>query len=229
MIPPAVDINQSDTVRLIPTGRLKQPVMLPLAENQGALDDLAALEGATNQRLQTQERGLPELHPRELAYNRPGALFINAAFTHTRRGGNRFNNENRGAWYCAFTAEAALAEVEYHLTRELAAIGRYENTTPYTELLADFVGKFHVVDGNVVPRPACLDPDPAVGYPAGQALAAEIQRIGGNGLVYPSVRHAGGTCLVAFHPALVQNFREGGIWQLEWQGQPKPNVTRLTK
>lgn len=51
---PAVDLAQRDTVGLISTGRLKEPVLLPLAATQGALDDLADLESVTNG-LQAQE------------------------------------------------------------------------------------------------------------------------------------------------------------------------------
>ncbi|MGO9768511.1 MAG: RES family NAD+ phosphorylase, partial [Roseiarcus sp.] len=142
-LPPTVDLAQRDTVRLISTGRLKEPVLSPLAKSFGALEDLAALESVTNGRLQAQESGLPALDPRELMFGRAGYTFINAAFTHTRPGGNRFNDENRGAWYCAFTVETSLGEVSYHLTRELEAIGRFENVTDYAELLADFHGPVH--------------------------------------------------------------------------------------
>src|SRR6202171_4152407 len=107
-LPPPVDLTQRDTVRLISTGGLKDPVLLPLAANHGALEDLAALESATNGRLVAQETGLPNLDPRELVFGRAGYTFINAAFTHTRPGGNRFNDDRRGAWYCAFDIETAL-------------------------------------------------------------------------------------------------------------------------
>ena len=61
-----IDLAQRETVRLISTGRLKDPVLLPLAANHGALQDLAALESVTNGRLQAELVGLPGLHPREL-------------------------------------------------------------------------------------------------------------------------------------------------------------------
>src|SRR3954471_17696839 len=98
-LPPTFDLTQRDTIRLISTGRLKDPVLLPLAANHGALEDLAGLESVTNGRLQAQESGLPDIDPRELVFGRAGHSFINAAFTHTRPGGNRFNSEGRGAWY----------------------------------------------------------------------------------------------------------------------------------
>jgi hypothetical protein len=229
-LPPRVDLAQRDTVRLISTGRLKPPVLLPLAANFGALEDLAGLESVTNARLTAQETGLPGLDPRELVFGRPGYTFINAAFTHTRPGGNRFNDEDRGAWYCAFEAETSLGEVSFHLTRELEAVGRFENVTDYAELRADFFGPFH--DLRVFDRASeeALGDDPAIAYPAGQTLARQLRvEAASNGVVYPSARRAGGTCLAAFRPDLVQNLRQGGIWRLEWQGAPAPSMTRVAE
>ena len=189
--PPTVEIAQRNTIRLISTGRLKGPVLLPLSANQGALEDLADLESATNGRLQAQDTGLPELDPRELVFGRPGYTFVNAAFTHTRPGGNRFNDENRGAWYCAFNVETSIGEVSYHLNRELEAIGRFENVTDYAELIADFFGSFHDIRSVDVTIEVALSGDPAIAYPAGQSLAKRLRaEDSSNGIVYPSVRHS---------------------------------------
>lgn len=224
---PSVELVQRDTIRLISTTRLKEPVLLPLAPTQGALDDLADLESVTNGRLQAQQTGLPDLDPRELVFGRAGHTFINAAFTHTRPGGNRFNGEDRGAWYCAFDAQTCLGEVSYHLARELEAIGRFENVTDYAELIADFFARFHdlrAADRSLEPS---LQTDPAVAYPAGQTLALRLRKeLTSNGIIYPSARHASGVCLVAFRPDLVLNLRQGGIWRLEWQGARTPGMTR---
>ena len=225
---PVADLARHDAIRLISTGRLKSPVLLPLATTPRALDDLAALESVTNGRLRARETGLSDLDPRELVFGRPGHSFINAAFTHTRPGGNRFNGEDRGAWYCAFEIETALCEVAYHLTRELAAIGRFENTTDYAELIADFMGPFQDLRAADRAEEPALGADPVIAYPAGQALARRLRReLGSNGVIYPSARHPGGTCLVAFRPDLVLNLRQGGVWRLAWQGSPVPSRSRI--
>jgi RES domain-containing protein len=226
-LPPTVELAQRDTVRLIAARYVGEPVLSPLAADLAALAELARLESVTDGRRQAQETGLPDLDPHELAFGRTRSALINAAFTHTRPGGNRFNGEGRGAWYCAFEAATALSEVSYHLTRELEAIGRFENATDYTELIADFFGPFH--DLRPVDRTAetALHQDPAIAYPAGQALARRLRKeADSNGIIYPSVRHVSGTCLVAFRPDLVQNLRQGGLWRLEWQGTPTPSAIR---
>src|SRR6185312_6703821 len=105
--------------------------------------------------------------------------------THTRAGGNRFNGPERGAWYCAFEVETAIAKFAYHLTQELAAIERFENMTDYAELIADFIGPFHDLRGADPATQKSLHRDPAVGYPAGQALALELRtQTDSNGIIY---------------------------------------------
>ncbi len=223
---PVIELVQRDTIRLIPTGRLKDPALLPLAGDEQALADLESLEGVTSGRLRAEEAGLPDLDPRELVFGRAHATIINAAFTHVRPGGNRFNDERRGAWYCAFEAETALAEVGHHLTRELDAIGRLDNVTDYSEFLADFIGGFHDLRGCDASEPV-LHSDSAIAYGAGQRLARGLRmQSASNGIVYPSVRNPGGTCLVAFRPDLVQNVRQGGTWRMEWRGSSMPAVSR---
>ncbi len=226
-LPPVIDIAQRNTVRLIPSGRLKPPVLAPLAATDRALDDLAALESVTNARIQASGSGLPNLDPRELVFGRPNDSFVNAAFTHIRPGGNRFNDTLRGAWYCSWNAQTSLGEVAYHLTRELDAIGRYDTHVDYAELIADFIGPFHDLRGSAAAagQDGVLDGDTATAYPAGQALARRLQAVSSDGVIYPSVRHAGGTCLAAFRPALVQNLRQGGLWRLSWTGSREPEIS----
>ncbi len=219
--------QQRDTVRLVSSARLKPPVLAPLVDSDDDMTDLAALEMATHGRLRAEATGLAKLHPREMVFGMPNATFVNAAFTYTRPEGNRFNDGSRGAWYCAFAAETSLAEVSFHLTRALADAGNaYDNETVYAELMADFIGRFQDIR-RLRPRPDCLHPDTAVGYPAGQTLAREAMAAETMGIVYPSVRHRGGTCLAALHPAVVQNVRQGGLWRLKWDGSPAPTVERL--
>ncbi len=206
-------------VRLVTTARLRDPVLLRLV-SRPLLDDLAEIEGATSARLRS-ERTVSETYP----VGRPHAAFVNAAFTYFRpRELNRFNGPGRGAWYAAFEPETALAEVTFHIRRELDRVGDYHATIDYAEMWASFAGAFVDLRG-IEPRPVCLDPDPAVGYPAGNALAAEAIAEGHNGIVYPSVRQPVGTCLVALWPHVVQSVAQGAVWHVHWAGTPDPAVT----
>jgi RES domain len=163
-------------------------------------------------------------------FGRAGFTFINAAFTHTRPGGNRFSDEDRGAWYCGFHADTAIGEVSYHLTHELEAIGRFENMTDYAGLIADLFGPFHDLRALDIEVEPVLHKGPAITYPVGQNLARQLRTDHfSNGVIYPSIRHAGGTCLACFRLDIVQKLRQGGIWRLEWKGVPRAAVTRQAR
>jgi hypothetical protein len=222
--PPLVDLVRRDTVRLVNTGRLKPSALAALADSEPQLAALQALEGLTSERLRAAGGGLPALDPRELVFGSPGASFVNAAFAYARSDGNRFNDSSRGAWYAGFTTRVAIAEVSYHLTRELMAIDRFDTSSDFAELRADFVGVYHDLRTTPDGFADVLHRDPAVGYPAGQSLARTLRAAGSNGIIYPSVRAPRGTCIVAFRPALVQHLRQGTIWRLTWSGSPTPTV-----
>jgi RES domain-containing protein len=221
-------VNDRALVRLIPETRHKPPVLRGLVDSDAEAALLAEIEGETNARLLAERVGTPALDRRELAFARRardlrlyGQSHINAAFAYTRATGNRFNSGDRGAWYCAWHILTSAAEVGFHRTRELGFVGRFVDRARYVELLADFIGDFPELDD---PAHAALHPDPAAGYAAGQALAADLRAAGHRGLIYPSVRHPGGRCLVAFDPGIIQNVRPGAVWTLAWDGSPDFSV-----
>lgn len=221
---PVTTIAEPATVRLISTAYFKPPVLRPLVDDDEELALLAELEGMTSRRLKAERAGLGDLDARELLFGVWGRTFVNAAFAYTRKDGNRFNDGRRGAWYAAFEDLTALEEVAWHRTRELGWIGEYRDEGVYQALLAGFIGEFPDLRRLTSP-PDCLDPDPAQGYPAGQALARQLRAEGVSALVYPSVRKPGGTCLVAFQPHAVQNVRPGARWKLTWSGSPAWSAT----
>lgn len=221
---PVVEIVAKATVRLIPAVYYKPPILRPLVDSDDELALLDRLEYLTDSRRLAEGEGLEDLDPRELAFcvraerlMRWGYTYVNAAFAHPRASGNRFNDGRRGAWYCAFDELTAVQEVAYHRTRELEAIGIFEDEAVYVALLADFIGPFPDLRG-LEPTPDCLHPDPDIGYPAGQALARSLRDIGHAGIVYPSARRRTGTCFAAFEPQIVQNVRPAAKWRLTWKG-----------
>jgi hypothetical protein len=112
------------------------------------------------------------------------------------------------------------------MTCELANVNDFNATVDYAELFASFVGDFVDLRG-VDPRPACLQPDPDSSYPSGNRLADAVRAAGLYGIVYPSVRHTGGTCLVALLPHAVQSVAQGCLVRLEWSGSSIPRTTIL--
>ena len=226
---PVRDFVEANTTRLISTAYIEEPALAPLADDDDELAFLEDLEGLSSSR-----RGRPDfipdgIHPDELVneHHGYGWTYINAAFCTTRETGNRFSGPDRGAWYATWRedrVETAQAEVAWHLTRELLATGIFENITAYRELNASFATSFH--DAGAYTDEPFLDTDPGVGYPAGQRLASALLAAGSKGLLYPSLRRKGGSCLAAFRPSLVQNIRQGDTWVFEWTGSVEVNVCR---
>ena len=91
----------------------------------------------------------------------------------------------------------------FHKSVELAEIGTPDESITYDDYQADFAGTFHDLR-ETAGWSACLSP---TSYIASQTLAARLLEAGALGVVYPSVRHAGGTCLACFRPALVGRVR----------------------
>lgn len=216
------NLRQFDTHRLIPSrfAEVEDSVLVPLAEDDDILRDLFDLDNATNERLRGEAGLLPGIGVDELVFGVPNFRIINAAFTYARPEGSRFNDGDRGAWYCAFEAETALAEVSFHKTVEYQEINYFDDSVTYQSLLADFTATFHDLRW---PNgcPEVLDPD---SYVASQALAAELLDSGSMGVIYPSVRRSTGTNLACFRPALVGNVRKGQAYRLTWAGSPIPTI-----
>jgi RES domain-containing protein len=164
---------------------------------------------------------LPGIGAHELVFGVPNYRIVNAAFTHAHPLGSRFNDRDRGAWYVAFEIKTAQAEVAFHKTVDLAEIGRFEDDVTLDDYRADFSGEFHDLRGSRA-FVSCLDPN---NYVESQALAERLLDAGSPGIVYPSVRRTGGTCLVCFRPALVTNVRKGNTYRFRWSGSPIPKIT----
>ncbi len=214
------------TVRLVSSARLREAVLAPLADGEGELALLAEIEGATSSRLIAQERGLSGLNSDELVHGVPHAKFINASFAYAKpRQPMRFNPANRGAWYAALHVDTCIAEVGFHLTRALADVGDFNAIVDYCEMWASMAGLF--ADLRQQPGHKSLDPDMAIGYPAGNAFAAAVRAGGHNGILYPSVRAQGGTCFVALWPNVVQSVAQGALLRLSWSGTADYDVERL--
>jgi RES domain len=208
MRPKVTELLRDETHRLIPAkySDRDESVLTRLSDDARELEALFALEGATNDRLLGEAGLLAGITVRELVFGIPYFHIVNAAFTHPRPTGGRFNEADRGAWYAGFSRETSGHEVAYHKSKELREINwQEEESFSYVDFLADFRGEFHDIRGDKR-FSKCLDPD---SYKVSQRYASGLLTDGSAGVVYPSVRHKGGTCIACFRPALVNNVRKG--------------------
>ncbi len=222
-LPPVSLVRQNDTHRLIPSKYNPDfaSVLTRIADNDRHLQDLFDLDQATNERLWGENGLLPGIDGHELVFGVPNYHVINATFTHAHPLGSRFNSPDRGAWYAGFALKTAQAEIIFHKSTEYAEIGRFDDSVTYDDYLADFSGSFHDIRKSSASA-RVLAPD---SYVASQELSKRLLDRGSLGIVYPSVRHVGGTCIACFRPALVSNVRKNRTYRFTWDGNPVPKIT----
>jgi hypothetical protein len=222
-LPPLSLVRQFDTHRLIPSRHLPRgdSVLVDIADDDTHLQAIFELDAATNDRLLAEHQVLPGIGLEELVFGVPHAAVVNAAFCHAHPLGSRFSGPDRGAWYAAFELATAQAEVGFHKSVQLAEIGRFEDTITYDDYLADVSASLHDLRRARAFR-ACLDPD---SYIESQALSERLLDADSLGVVYPSVRRPGGTCVACFRPALVANVRRARTYRFIWEGEPEPVIT----
>jgi RES domain len=165
--------------------------------------DLAAvmeLEGWTNDRLVAHR--LARLPASEWTFGRANASIIMASFLHVAPGGSRFNGPDLGAWYAAAALRTAAAEVGHHLRRDAVdrRVGRIER---------DFRCYSATVEGAHVDLRGRQSELPEI-YASGSHRASQVfgeaQRAAGEaGILYDSLRHAGGVNVAAFRPSLIRD------------------------
>jgi len=214
-------IDQRDTHRLIPAQYADGgvSVLARLTDDAEILDGIFELDNATNDRLLAESRLLPGVDERELVFGIPQYRIINAAFCHAAPGGSRFNSPERGAWYAGFELATSQVEVAFHRQIWLKETKwDEEDVAEYQDFLADFRAEFHDLR-ETRQHADCLSP---VSYVASQALAATLLAQGSAGIVYPSVRRKGGTCIGCFRPVLVTNVRKGYVYKIVFSDSRHP-------
>jgi hypothetical protein len=222
-LPPSSLLRRKNTHRLIPSKYRNDgsSVLTRIAADESHLADIFELEGATNDRLLAENERLVDIGMREFVFGVPSYRIVNATFAHPNPLGSRFNDRHRGAWYAAFELKTAQAEIIFHKSVHLAEIGRFEDDVTVDDYLADFAGEFHDLR-DAAGFVACLARD---SYVASQELAERLLAVGSLGVIYPSVRRTGGTCVACFWPALVTNVRRAKTYRLRWEGKPTPTIT----
>jgi hypothetical protein len=222
-LPPVSRVRWTRTSRLVPS-RYPSVGILDRIAAPGDLDAIIELEAWTNDRVSTELGILHTLPPEEWVVGTPMASVVMAAFCHPATGGARFSSGERGAWYAGRSVDTALTESVYQRTRQLEEVGHFDTRMQMRLYHADFSGMFHDLRGLQKQFAAVYDRD---SYAASQRLARELLEEGSNGIVYDSVRHEGGECIVCFRPPLVRNVRVAAHYEYAWQGSREPKVRRL--
>jgi RES domain-containing protein len=166
-----------------------------------------ALESLTNPRLETTQ----------------GASPIDAAFAYTPTAtqGGRFNRDY-AAYYCALEEGTAVGEAVFHRARFLREAQMPATVVEARIVVADLKADALIDIRSAGSRFAALyDKDD---YRASQEFGARLYAADSEGIIYNSVRCAGGHCIAAFTPAVLRRARQSKHLDLQWDGQTIVNV-----
>jgi hypothetical protein len=186
-----------------------------LTPDPAVWDALIALEQLTNPRVRD-DVGDIALVPADERVAGPGASYVMASFTHLNPKGSRFSDGTFGVYYAAAELETAIAETVFHF-EEFARDGA---DPPRMEDMRVLVGvaAMDFEDVDAVPEPLrsqVLDP---ASYAASRPHAQQLRDDGAMGVVYPSVRRVGGTCIGAFKPPAVGLPHQERHLKYRWDG-----------
>ena len=178
------------------------------------LEAIFELESLTNPRLRD-EVGDIRLVPEGDRITGPGTSVIMAAFTHLNPQGSRFSDGTYGVFYAARDLPTAIAETKHHRELFMRATRQPRMELDMRVYLVDLVANLHELRGRKRTNPLVYHDD---SYAVGQNLARRLRDDGSNGIVYDSVRHAGGECAAVFIPRLLSNCRQERHLCYVWDG-----------
>jgi hypothetical protein len=222
---PALALSE---VRWHPCFRVISSRFPPIAlfERVASAEDWEALywlESLTNPRLRDEVGEIELVSPEDRVFG-PGASVIMAAFTHLNPEGSRFADDTFGAFYAAASLDTSIAETRFHREVFLRATRQGPLELDMRTYLTAAAASFHDIRGKRDRMPEIYDPD---SYVASQKLAGSLRLAGSNGIVFDSVRHAGGQCLAIYRPRLIQNCRQGTHLRYVWDGERISQVYAL--
>jgi hypothetical protein len=211
---PVAAVEWRPSYRLIPS-RYPTVGLYDAIADPADLDVVFAVESLTNPRIRD-ELGELQLVPPEERVSGAGSTPVMAAFTHLNPEGSRFSDGSYGVYYAAHSLETSIAEVSHHRAVFLARTAEPPIDVDMRLVAANVQAGLHDLRG-LPPTAAAkiLHPDH---YAASQALGRRLRSAGSWGVVFPSVRHAGGQCVGIFRPRAVGRARTGAHIALHWDG-----------
>lgn len=185
------------TFRLIPS-RFPPIGLFDTVSTAADMEAVMELVGWTNDRLVADR--IARLPVSERVYGRANSSIVMAAFLHAQPGGARFNAGELGAWYASATLATAAAEVGHHLRREAVSRSLSKISRTYRAYAARLEGEFVQICGKQKEMSEVYASD---SYAASQAFGESVRQSEADGILYDSVRLAGGVNIVAFRPSKI--------------------------
>lgn len=216
---PVTQVRWQPCYRIIPS-RFPPIALFEAVADPADLEAVFQIEAMTNDRLR-EEAGDLALVPPEDRIAGPGTSPIMAAFTHLNPEGDRFTDGSYGVFYAGLTLATAIAETRHHRAKFLAATDEPAQELDMRVYAVDLDAPLHYIRGAREALPALYHPD---SYAMSQETARRLRDEGANGIVYESVRDAGGECAAVFRPRLLSNCRQERHLTYVWDGSTVSNV-----
>ena len=215
-LPKISRVNWWPCWRLVPS-RFPPTGLFDRVADPADLEVVFAIEALTNARLRDQA-GEISLVAAADRISGPGTTPIMAAFTHLNPDGSRFCDGSYGVYYAAKDIDTAIAETCFHRSRFMAATQQAPIEIDMRSYASDLDADLHDIRDLQAEMPDIYDADTS-NYAAAQSLARQLREHGADGIVYSSVRAAGGECVGVFKPRLLAPVKQGAHYCYVWDGR----------
>lgn len=200
--------------RIIPT-RFPSINLFDRVATPEDFDALYALEALTNDRIRD-EVGLLNLVPEGERLFGPGSGPIMAALTHPNPSGSRFSDGSFGVFYCARDRDTAIAETRHHSSLFLASTQEPAIRLQMRLYSVHVAGDFADLRSPTYQDSGLFHPSD---YRQAQVLGGKLRETGSAGVVYPSVRYAGGECVAGFRTGPFSRCIHAAHLEYNWDGR----------
>lgn len=211
---PRISLAWNPAYRVIPT---RFPA-INLFDRVAGPEDFAALyalEAMTNDRVRDELGQISLVPPEERLFGN-GSGPIMAAFTHPNLEGSRFSDGSYGVFYCARGKDTAIAETRYHSARFLTATREGSLRLQMRLYSVKVDGEAVDLRAAALLEPGIVDPGD---YSVAQGIGRRLRGDGASGILYPSVRQAGGECLAALRTRILRDCLHAAYLEYNWNGQ----------
>lgn len=212
-VPPLKRVAWKPSYRIIPS-RFPPIQLFERVADPADLEAVFAVEALTNTRIR-EEVGELQLVARDDRVSGAGSSWIMAPFTHVSAPGGRFSTPEFGAYYASRDLATAIAETRYHRARFMAYTSEPPMEIDMRVLRANLSGRLHDARGMGRTHPELYD---KLDYTASRALATRLRAAGSMGIVYDSVRRAGGECSAVLRPPVLSRCRQAQHLAYVWDG-----------
>lgn len=184
---------------------------------------LASFESKTNPRLLDGVGDLA-LVPPHRRVGGAGSSYVMAPFVHVSpHYAGRFHDGSFGGYYAANCIETALLETIHHKEVFCSDTNQAEG---WISKFRELVGSIdtELIDIRSGDYKELLEPND---YTKSQDFAKKVRK-DYDGIVYPSIRHKGGECFVAFYPDVISIPIQGRHYSYHWNGNRIDMIKELS-